>query len=361
MADGTNKRLLTIGGAFVVGLLIGWLLLGWLLFPVTYTNAYLLDVRPEDQQVYLQAVAEGYELTRDVNVANSRLQLLGSRQYVTDLTASAIDQAEQNSDLATANRLRNLAASAQLDLAGAAPPVEAAAGDATPEEGGGSRLLTICGGGLGLLAVLGGIVLVAYLLSNRASGRKQARSQLGSQTDAARNLGGSSSDIAATFDWEETSKPARPASPRAAGGAPIQQYTATFNLGDTNYDESFDIDVASLGYLGECGMSFSEGVNGDTNRATALEVWLFDKSDIRTVTTVLASDYAFGNQAMRDKLSARGDTILAQPGVGFVLDAQTLRLEGEIAELEYAEGEAPARSAFRRVAVDLRVIRQPSA
>jgi hypothetical protein len=134
---------------------------------------------------------------------------------------------------------------------------------------------------------------------------------------------------------------------------------ATFNLGDESYDESFDIeDPGGGGYLGECGMTSSELVNGDPNRVTALEVWLFDKSDIRTVTKVLMSDYAYGNQALREKLSSRGDAILVRPDLGFILDAQTLRLEGRVLDVAYDDTEAPPRSTMRRLSVQLRVLRQ---
>ena len=66
------------------------------------------------------------------------------------------------------------------------------------------------------------------------------------------------------------------------------------------------------------------------DRATALEVWLFDKSDIRTVTKVLMSDYAYGNPPLREKPPSRGDAVFLGTGIGFVLDAQTLRLAGKV-------------------------------
>jgi len=102
----------------------------------------------------------------------------------------------------------------------------------------------------------------------------------------------------------------------------------------------------------------SELVNGDANRVTAFEVWLFDKSDIRTVTKVLMSDYAYGNPAMREKLSSRGDAALLSPELGFVLDAQTVRLIGKVVALEYDDAEAPPRSTVRHLAMQLKPIQQ---
>jgi hypothetical protein len=137
-----------------------------------------------------------------------------------------------------------------------------------------------------------------------------------------------------------------------------QDFTAVFHEGDISFDQSFDIEGSDGSYWGECGMTMSETVQGDPERVTALEVWLFDKSDIRTVTKVLMSDYAYGNQALREKLSSRGDAVLMAPDLGFVLDAQTLRLMGKIVEMEYDDSQAPARGTIRKLRVQLRVMRQ---
>ena len=162
MGNDNNRGLLIAIGAFVVGLLLGWLLLGWGLFPVTYTNAYLQDVRPEQQQGYLEATAEGYELTQDSAVALGRLQLLGSPAAVTELAAATIQDAESRGDLTTANRVRSMAIAVGLDVAGPAEAVGEESSSASAEEGGLS-LGTICGGGLGLAILLGGIALaVSY-------------------------------------------------------------------------------------------------------------------------------------------------------------------------------------------------------
>lgn len=348
MGDDNTRGLLVAVAAFLIGLLIGWLLLGWVIFPVSYTNAYLRDLRPEHQELYLRAVAEAYELNGDPNLARQRLQALGSREAVAQLAAGVVQRAEANGDLATANRMRSLLFAVGLPL----PTAEAQAVPAVPSgEGGGNRLLTVCGGIAGLLVILAGIVLVVYLLRGRSAEETPPTVEPGELPVAVEPV--------QPIDWETEQKATAPAAPTLTAAPVLQEHAATYNIGDTSYDESFDVeDPVSGVYLGEYGMTISEVVNGDPNRVTALEVWLFDKSDIRTVTKVLMSDYAYGNQALRDKLAARGDAILAQPGTGFVLDAQTLRLEGEITALEYAEDQGPAHSAFRRVSVNLRVLQQ---
>ena len=157
--------------------------------------------------------------------------------------------------------------------------------------------------------------------------------------------------------------PARPSSsaaptPASQPSRAGKEFSAVYTQGDEGFDQSFDIEGPDGSYWGECGMTLSETVQGDPTRATALEVWLFDKSDIRTVTKVLMSDFAYGNQGLREKLSSRGDALLLAPNLGFVLDAQTLRLMGKIVELEYDDLQAPARSSISRLRVQMHVMQQ---
>ena len=63
---------------------------------------------------------------------------------------------------------------------------------------------------------------------------------------------------------------------------PVGKFTTTYNLGDDYYDLSFSIELPSGEFLGECGVSISETLGTTPPRpVTALEVWLFDKNDIR--------------------------------------------------------------------------------
>jgi hypothetical protein len=359
-----NRPWIWIGIAFLVGLLIGWLVLGWWIWPLEWTNAHMRDVRPEEQKVYLAAVAEAYELTGDREVALERLAGMGSQEYVTELAADLRQESEAAGDIVTADRITTLATAFSLDLSSVeVPDAGVSEPGQTPvpsgeAEGVGGVLWGICRAALGLLVILAGIVLALYLLRRRSSSREPQEGVVepGIPPDE-------ESDVD-TGPVVESTPPAAP--PKK--GQPVsvtqpkflaQEHVATFNMGDVSYDQSFDIEDPETGaYLGECGMTMSELINGDPNRVTALEVWLFDKSDIRTVTKVLMSDYAFGNQSLREKLSSRGDAILLDENLGFVLDAQTLRLEGQVLGLDYDDTEAPSRSTLQRLSVRLRVIRQ---
>lgn len=347
-----NRTYLFIVVAFIVGLLIGWFLFGWQIAPVQWSNATMQDLRGADQQMFLATQAEAYALTQDNRTAVERLQTLGTQQAVAELGAQVVQQAEATGDVVMADRIRAMSASLGLTIPAAASDATPAAPAAEQPKEGGSNLFTI----LGLLLLVGGVVLAAWLL---------LRGRAAQDHDADADGDDFVTEVLIEED-QPASRPARMSSPAGAPtaaaaaerGSAGQEFMAAFDQGDVSYDQSFDIEGSDGAYWGECGLTMSETVQGDPERVTALEVWLFDKSDIRTVTKVLMSDYAYGNQALREKLSSRGDAVLLAPDLGFVLDAQTLRLMGKIVVMEYDDSQAPARGAIRRLRVQLRVMRQ---
>jgi hypothetical protein len=293
--------------------------------------------------------AEAFALTQDSAKAVARLQTLGTQAQVGEAAAQVIQQAESAGDVVTADRVRAMAAAVGLAVpaAATAPEAEPAEQPAEQTEQGGSNLFTI----LGLALLAGGIVLAAWLLlRGRSAPREEEAEEFVTEV--------------LVDDPQPAHRGNKPAAAAPASAAVAersgagQEFTAIFHQGDISFDQSFDIEGSDGSYWGECGMTMSETVQGDPERVTALEVWLFDKSDIRTVTKVLMSDYAYGNQALREKLSSRGDAVLMAPDLGFVLDAQTLRLMGKIVEMEYDDSQAPARGTVRKLRVQLRVMRQ---
>jgi hypothetical protein len=349
--ESRNRSILIVAIAFIVGLILGWIVLGWWLFPVQWSGAMVQDLQPADQKMIVATAAEAYALTQDSGKAVERLQMLGSQQQVALLAAQVVQDATNSGDLVTADRVTQMANGVGLVLPAPTSPGEAAPpAPSEPAQASGSSLLPTL---LGLVLLGGGIVLAAWLLLRRRP----------TQTAAVAPAAGTAEpSVKSTAFATSAATSERPLSTVAGPGvetAVTQEYSASFHQGDEEYDQSFDIEGSDGSYWGECGLTMSELIDGDPNRVTALEVWLFDKSDIRTVTKVLMSDFAYGNQALRDKLSSKGDAVLLSPDMGFVLDAQTLRLIGKVVALEYDDSAAPPRSTLRRLAVQLKVIRQP--
>ncbi len=135
---------------------------------------------------------------------------------------------------------------------------------------------------------------------------------------------------------------------------PIVQFMTTYLHGDELYDDSFSIEAASGEFLGECGVGISETLAPDDGKlVTAFELWLFDKNDIRTVTKVLMSEYAYHDDAIRAKLAPKGEAVLAQPGGRMILETATLRVQARIVDLAYGTGPQPPNSYFSRVTIEL--------
>jgi hypothetical protein len=102
------------------------------------------------------------------------------------------------------------------------------------------------------------------------------------------------------------------------------------------------------------GISETIGV-GEPKKVSAFEVWLFDKNDIQTVTKVLMSAHAFLDEPSRQRLAAKGEPVLAEPGIETVLETQTLRLVARVVDMGYGEGAVPDSSFFERLLLELAV------
>jgi len=142
---------------------------------------------------------------------------------------------------------------------------------------------------------------------------------------------------------------------QTAQGAPIHRFFTTYELGEDTYDESFSIETTLGEFLGECGVGISETIGqGSPDKVTALEVWLFDKSDIRTITTVLLSAHAYSNDQLRARLAPKGELVLAKTGEIFSLRTSSLGVFGVVQEMEYGTAEEPPPiSFFTRISVSL--------
>jgi len=131
---------------------------------------------------------------------------------------------------------------------------------------------------------------------------------------------------------------------------------STYRLGDDLFDDSFSIDLPTGEFMGECGVGISDTIGvGDPKKVTAFEVWLFDKNDIQTVTQVLMSNHAFTDGATRQRLAAKGEPVLAEPGSEIILQTQTLQLVARVVDMAYGEGAVPPESFFERMMLEMEV------
>lgn len=325
-----DKKSLLVGAVcLVVGLLIGWLAIGWGLWPVQWTDADPWDLRASHKEAYVAMVSDSLANNGDYALAQHRLRGWDSKEISQILQKLIADRRARQLGL-EAQQLEDLSLALGLDVVPVAGTTPAAPATATPvkKATGLLRWLPLCLGILVLLMIA--IAAIGYLA------RRQKKAA--GQTPTARRT---------------------PAAVTEEGGTSLNHFVASYRVGEESYDESFSIESPEGDFLGECGMAISETLaEGAPNRATALEVWLFDKSDIRTVTRVLMSEWAYGNQELRAALAAKGELTLAGPGQEVVLETERLKVTATLREVSYGP-EQPPESYFDRFVVDLDASMKP--
>jgi hypothetical protein len=342
-----------------LGLAVG-LLIGWRLWPVEYKQAYTYQLVDEEKQQYLAAVVDSYNLTKQVDVAQKRLDTWTPEEKVTGL-ARLFAEYQSAGKAQEAQQVATLAAELQRvegwdpTLVGEITSQVATqyAGDAAPEK---AQAVSVFASALAVSAT------PTSSVSTPAASSPQARIPLVRNLQtlvicAVLLLAGALIALIVVFSSRRRAKDRAAKAEEevwtGAGPPPLLQRTSSYALGMDNFDESFAIETKDKEWLGECGMGISESLDdGTPRRVIAFEVWLFDKPSTRTVTKVLMSDFANTNEALRNKLSSRGDPVLATPGGTFTLETPALTVRAQIVEVEYGEG-TPAFGYFNSLKVSL--------
>jgi len=325
--------------AGIAGIVIGLVILGWGLWPVQWTDATPEALSQTYRVDYVRMTIDSFGINHDSKLALARWDSLGPQAASAYL---AIESAPGKLDPTNILTFRNLIESQR----GSMDALAQGNGQGTSSAGnsGGSSSL---GGinrnylflGLGLLLVLGGIG--AYLFGRRFLFNRQLTPEEYSPARQAQEL----NRAVEKTDFGKLGLQ-----------DPITRTMTTYVLGDDLYDESFSIDSAAGEFLGEYGVGISEAVGvGEPKKVTAIEIWLFDKNDIKTATKVLMSPHAFSDPNIRARLEAKGELVQLQPQAQIILETQTLQLLATIVDLEYGQGSMPDKSFFERITLELAV------
>jgi hypothetical protein len=133
---------------------------------------------------------------------------------------------------------------------------------------------------------------------------------------------------------------------------PVWSHEVVYKGEGSKFDRTYRLGEPGAEYLGECGAGATNVGLADSDRINALEVWLFDRSDIRTEARVLMSERAFANEKLRAEVSTRGKPMLAVPGTVFTLKGNRLQTEVTIEEVSYLRGDQ-LNNHFERVVLSL--------
>jgi hypothetical protein len=315
---------------FIIGLIIGLPILGWGVWPVKWVNADPSKLRSDLKQDYLCMVIDSFARKQDVAEAQARFDLLGSDK--TSLL-DALEPGTCNLSEADINSFQAAVQGPTIPLPGqATSPAETATPTAAT---GGSRVglvVVLC-----LVTLLVGAGLVYLLIFRNRNGAAKPSTTVGAAQEASRQA--PKTDY--TTEGQET---------------PIAQFMTTYMMGDDLYDDSFSIDSPTGEFLGECGVGISETIGvGDPKKVTALEVWLFDKNDIQTVTKVLMTPHAFNDPAIHQRLESKGEPFEVSKEQRVLLETATLQLEARVVDLSLGGGALPEDSYFERLTLELAV------
>lgn len=335
--------------SFILGLIIGLVVLGWWLFPVEYTGTSPAGLFAEYQAIYVRNVAELFSFDNNQEKVRAALGGWGGDAVACELATASTDPADQQRLIATATVVNGVGCTG----VGAPVPGLPEGGTTTetaPPSSENNWLLPLLL--LVLLALLGG---AAWYVYNR---RQQIMAE--AQTSPAPTHQPQTPAAAATS--AQTSRPDEQAAtyreeqPEYEPVAiPIARFRTNYTHGHDTYDDSFSIENANGEFMGECGVGISEVLGtGSPKAVTALEVWLFDKNDIRTITKVIMSDHAFFDEALKAKLAPKGEPVLARENETIVLETASLIINAEITELDYGNNpDLPDRSYFDLFTIEL--------
>lgn len=330
----SNRTSLIVAGVVgvVLGLLLGMLLF-WVVFPVEWTDARFYDLAPEAKAQYVVLVADSFSADKDPARAASYFEAWTPEEKEQAFAdAIALSDAEARPD--KAQGIQDLA----LVLGVSATEGVAPLPEPTPQPGFFERVRVPC-----LVFFLVLLILVLGWIGFRVAMRRRSAAE--QPQPAVRPI----TVAAPAEDWEGVGQP------------PLGHFFTTYDLGEDTYDESFSIETPMGEFLGECGVGISETIGvGDPDKVTAFEVWLFDKSDIRTVTKVLMSEHAHQDDGLRARLASKGEAVMAQPGSPFMLETTGLQVRVDVTELIYGEGDGPPKSFFDKLTVELVAMTRPA-
>jgi hypothetical protein len=306
---------------FVLGLFIGLVVLGWGLWPVEWKDSAPSMLRSDYQDDYLRMAVDSYNKNPVDALAIQRYQALGAAGPTTldRVKATYPDQ----------NGLANFTQVIKKTATATATPGTGA----TPTKPSSNAFLII----LAAVFVLGllGFASYKYLIPL---------------------LRNTNSDTAANRAREITNQSEMTDYSNLGNEQPIAQFMTTYVLGDDLFDDSFSVDSPTGEFLGECGIGISEMIGvGDPKKVAAFEVWLFDKNDIQTVTKVLMSAHVFNDVATFQRLQAKGEPIMVEPGKKVVLETAALQLVATVSDMEYGQGALPQDSYFERLTLEIAV------
>ena len=338
VSDITNRKWVLPLIALIIGVAIG-MVYAWVINPVKWVDGEPQQLRADLQEDYLRMAIDSYSVNKDAELALIRFESIGENGSVTLIAVS-----EDPQELSP-NAIQGFRAVIEIneESSGTGAAEDSSSGILGRVSG---FILPVCG--VTILIGLGLIVVLVMRARGRESEEDIVAPGMPEPADAA-------PDAVAESDPVMPAEQALQFEPEAAGDDSLATFRTIYALGDDDYDDSFSIESPTGDFLGECGVGIGDLIGaGEPNKVSAFEVWLFDKNDIQTVTKVLLSNYANDDAETRNRLSAKGDPIVAEAGGVISLQTASLEVEARIVDMTYGESALPSQSFFERLTIELR-------
>lgn len=312
-----NTRVALILGV-VLGLLLG-LIIGWGLWPVQWTDGTPEVLRADLQDDYLRMTIDSFSRNQNLDTAVRRWDDLGE---AAGPTLTRVQQNPGGVDPGAIQQYTNV-------IQAAKGPIQAGTGEPSA---------------LGSYVIYAAIAVILILFAVGAF-------------YVFRLLRKNTGPVTAVMQGAEISRQVEKTDFQSLGLAqPITQTMTTYVMGDDLYDESFSIDTGGGEFLGEYGVGVSETIGvGEPKKVAALEIWLFDKNDIKTATKVLMTEHAYNDTNIRARLEPKGELVVVKPQEQVLLETATLQLLATVVDMEYGSGAMPQKSFFERITLELAV------
>ena len=327
-----NRPAIFLAISFIVGTVIGLIILGWWLWPVKWIDSSPMQLQIDYKRDYLCMTIDSYIRNQDEELLNMRWKGLGNTApEMLKMLTPALCRFKSTEEIENFKTIKGIAE----PLIESANEVKPTNEDETNTK---TSYLPIALFFVIIITVGGGF---AYFLLRRGklegvyTGKSEKRKQTKKKTGA---------EISEAPKVQAEEEP------------PLAQFMTTYRLSDDLYDESFSIDSPTGEFLGECGVGIAETIGvGEPKKVTALEIWLFDKNDIQTITKVLMSEHAFNDQTIKQRLTSKGEVILVKPGQRFIVETATLQMEARVIDMIYGRGPLPENSFFSRLTLEISV------
>ena len=132
------------------------------------------------------------------------------------------------------------------------------------------------------------------------------------------------------------------------GSDVLATFEANYAFGIQSYDESFTITAPDGELLGACGMGMNESLDreaADTDQMRLLEIWLYDRSAVRSISQLLVSP-GFDPTLLDDHTDTdstnRSPPLELKPGMTCGLRSRHIQLDCTIKNVSYLDsGQSP--------------------